>query len=177
MSSFVRQKLSIFLLLGFLFISAGFASGADFEHKLKALYITRLADFIIWPDQIEENTFKICIDPNDKVAKQLKIIDIQSINDRQVEIIAPPADASIAHCDFLYLSQGQTYQSLASKPVFTLSSQPGFAEQGGMIEFYIENDKVRMKANLQAIDHAGIKLSSKLIRLLLIVTPGEAIDE
>lgn len=173
MNKFVKQNVIFILLMVWMTESVSFASDVDFEYKLKALYITRLADFITWPDSSNRNTFKICIDSADKVAVQLREINVESILGRKVELINLSNSLVLDQCDFLYLSSGRVDPSLENFSVFTLSSQPGFAEQGGMIEFYIDQAKVRMKANLKAVNKAGIKLSSKLIRLLNIVVPLE----
>ncbi len=156
--------------------SVSFATDVDFEYKLKALYITRLADFIIWPDTANRKTFKICIDATDKVAAQLKALDIKRILNRKLELVDKPGSLVIKQCDFLYLSAGKVAPLLENTAVFTLSSHPGFAEQGGMIEFYLDQTKVRMKVNLKAVNKAGIKLSSKLERLLKVAVPLEEDD-
>ncbi len=173
MSQYAKPRFLVIPLMVFISNSVSFAADADFEYKLKALYITRLADFISWPNTAKKNTFKICINSTDKVAIQLKKIEPDAILNRQVEIIDPPSGTSITQCDFLYISRGKVDSSLINIPVFTLSSQADFAEQGGMIEFYINQRKVKMKANLSAINKAGIKVSSKLLRLLKIVKPRE----
>ena len=149
----------------------------NLEYKLKALYIVRLAAFITWPENSENQTFKICIDSSDQIASQLRQMSVSKIKGRKLEIIDLPVDASISQCSVLYLLHGQVKPLLVHMPVLTVSSQENFAEQGGMIEFYIDRNKVRMKANLHAVNKAGIKLSSKLIRLLSIVEPLEKRDD
>jgi len=176
MRKYVKPK-PFLLLLVFIYNSVSFAADAGFEYKLKALYITRLADFIIWPEASNKKYFIICIDASDKVAYQLKKIQQDKILKRAVEIIDIPLDSSITQCDFLYISQGQVELSIASNPVFTLSSQTDFSTQGGMIEFYVDHSKVKMRANLQAINKAGLALSSKLLRLLKIVDPKETSND
>jgi len=175
MNKCVNQIWLVILLIAITCNSVSFANEPQsLEYKLKALYIVRLAKFITWPENPQKNSFVVCIEAGDKVAIQLRKTTETEINGRKLEIIDPPSGSSITQCDFLYLSRGKVDSYLAHTPVFTLSSQANFAEQGGMIEFYIDLGKVRMKANLLAINKAGIKLSSKLIRLLKIVkTTGE----
>ncbi len=169
-----RSRSLIFFLLLFNFCSVCFAAENDFEYKLKALYISRLADFISWPADKIKHHFIICIDTDDKVAQQLLSLDIVKILKRPVKIIPPPAASDIKQCDVLYISSEKVDLSITEYPILTLGSHPGFAKQGGIIEFYIAENKVRMKANLSAARKAGIKISSKLIRLLKIVVPEEA---
>ena len=141
------------------------------EYRVKALLIVRLALFISWPEDSQKTTFKICIDSTDPVANEFQFTEVTELKGRTLEVIDPPRDESIRQCDFLYLSAGPVDRAIAKFPVVTISSQAGFAEQGGMIEFYIDDSKVRMKTNLHAVHDAHIKLSSKLIRLLHIVDP------
>lgn len=167
------QKLFAIFILTITVNTLGFADNSqNLEYKLKALYIVRLADFIIWPENPDKQTFKICVDSNDLIADQLHHSTITEIKGRKLEIIDPPAD-SLDQCDVLYLSKGKIDPSLSRIPVVTISSQADFAKHGGMIEFYIEKAKVRMKANLQSAHKAGIRLRSKLIRLLTIVQQVE----
>ncbi|MFW5444356.1 MAG: YfiR family protein [Methylococcaceae bacterium] len=178
MNKYVSQIVLFILLISSIFNSVSFADEAqNLEYKLKALYIIRLSKFIIWPESPNKNSFKICIDSKDQVAIQLKKTTKTDINGRKLEIIDPPVDFSIAQCDFLYFSSGLIDSAIVNIPVVTISSHKNFAEQGGMIEFYIDDSKVRMKANLQVVNRAGIKLSSKLIRLLKIVKQLEVRDE
>jgi len=173
MSQYAMKKLFLILLMVFVSSSVTVASETEMEYKLKALYITRLADFIVWPDITKKKTFKICIDSTDKVAIQLKQIKLDAILNRQVEIINYPSETLTSECNFLYISHDKVDLSLVNTLVFTLSSQTDFAERGGMIEFYIDHGKVRMKANLHAVNQAGLKVSSKLLRLLKIVKQME----
>jgi len=170
MRKYLKQKLFI-LLLVFIPNSVSFAVDADFEYKLKALYITRLADFIIWPKPVKKGPFIICINSTDKVTYHLKNIEHDEILNRPVEIIDIPMGPSITQCDFLYISQGKVDPVLVNTPIFTLGCQTDFSAQGGMIEFYLDQRKVKMRANIQAINQAGLAVSSKLQRLLKVVKP------
>lgn len=174
MKPFFTQLLLAILVILFTCNSVSFADEQSLEHRLKALYIIRLADYISWPNAQKKTTFQICIEPADAIAKELEKITTTVINGRNLKIIPPPTDSTIDQCDFLYLSKGEIKPSLAKTPVVTISSQEGFAINGGMIEFYLENTKVRMKANLQSVNKAGISMSSKLLRLLKIVKIREA---
>ncbi len=44
-----------------------------------------------------------------------------------------------------------------------------FAERGGTINFYTENNKVRFKINRTAAERLGTKISSQLLRLGTII--------
>ena len=54
--------------------------------------------------------------------------------------------------------------------MLTVGEWPQFTENGGMINFVLENNKIRFQINDQAARGAGLKISSKLLNLA--VRPG-----
>lgn len=53
--------------------------------------------------------------------------------------------------------------------VLTIGDSEGFAKKGVMINFYMENKRVRFEINPKAAMHAGLRISSKLLRIARIV--------
>ena len=53
-----------------------------------------------------------------------------------------------------------------------VSDQPGFAEEGGMVELKRRGARMGLVVNLGALEAAGLKASSKLLQLSEVV--GEA---
>jgi hypothetical protein len=50
----------------------------------------------------------------------------------------------------------------------TISEIEGFTQSGGIINFYIEESKIRFEINVGAAEKAGLKISSKLLKLAKI---------
>jgi hypothetical protein len=48
----------------------------------------------------------------------------------------------------------------------------GFAEDGGIIRFVTENNRIRFRINVDAAESAHLVISSKLLRLAEVATPG-----
>ena len=59
----------------------------------------------------------------------------------------------------------QNLQDLRGPPVLTVADTAGFLDHGGIINFVLEGSKVRFEINQEAAERAGIKISSKLLRL------------
>jgi len=176
MNSYMCKKTRIYLLtlLNIVFFTSApsYASDSSMEDKLKALYIVRVAEFIEWPESTKKTSFKICISENNSIFEPLQLLQVDTINKLPLHIIALNKDTPLLDCQILYTEKGQAEISVIH-PILTISSELYFAQQGGMIEFYIVQSKVRMKANLEAFALAHLKPSSKLIRLLTIVTTAE----
>jgi hypothetical protein len=78
-------------------------------------------------------------------------------------------------CQALYItpSASEVWRELrgevASQPVLTICEAPGFCEQGGMLNLYEDDHRIRFEANPGAADQAGLKLRSTLLTLATIV--------
>jgi hypothetical protein len=56
-------------------------------------------------------------------------------------------------------------RSLEGASILTIGDTAGFARQGVIINFYLENRKVRFEINAAAARRAGLTISSKLLKL------------
>jgi hypothetical protein len=87
--------------------------------------------------------------------------------------------ADAKHCQLCFVSTSERSRlasilaALAGQPVLTVSDLDGFAERGGIIRLLTEGDSVRFAINTTAAERAGLVLSSKLLRLAIIVQPRE----
>ena len=62
-----------------------------------------------------------------------------------------------------------SFLSLLPACVFTVSDAPDFAQAGGMVELFREGDRMRIAVNIDAIERARIRLSSRVLALARIV--------
>ncbi|MGQ9569431.1 MAG: YfiR family protein [Thermodesulfovibrionales bacterium] len=63
--------------------------------------------------------------------------------------------------------------TLKGMNVLTMGDTKGFAQEGVIINFYIDKDKVRFEINKDAADKAGLKISSRLLSLARIIYGDE----
>lgn len=70
-------------------------------------------------------------------------------------------------------------EQLGDAPVLLVGETPGFASDGGVINFFIEENRVRFEVNLTAAERARLRLSSKLLSLARLVgeRPAAAVGE
>jgi hypothetical protein len=102
----------------------------------------------------------------------------ETIQGRQIVIQESRHADALANCQIVFVSKSeagrldQVFSKLDSKPVLTVSENPGFAERGGIINFYREGGKVRFEINPGAAEKNGLKLGSQLLRVAKIVHPA-----
>ena len=84
----------------------------------------------------------------------------------------------VSDCQILYIGPSeskyipQILESLHNVSALTVGETDQFAEQGGMIQLVMEDNRIRFKINPSAASQAGIRISSKLLALAEIVTPA-----
>ena len=141
------------------------------EYSLKAAFIYHLSQFIDWPAGDENRAFRICVLGADPFGDSLKALEKRSHKNQAIEIYFPQSMLQARECHIIYLAQelrGSTASILAQLRdygVLTVSSLPGFIDQGGMVGFVLEDGKVRLEINAGATRRAKFKLSAKLLEV------------
>jgi hypothetical protein len=63
----------------------------------------------------------------------------------------------------------QALIDLKGRSVLTVGDVTDFSRQGGVVRFFNENNKIRIRINLEAAKAANLTISSKLLRLADVV--------
>ena len=83
--------------------------------------------------------------------------------------------ADLKGCHLVFISKSEKahltdiFDSLGSASVVTVSETENFARRGGIINFYLDGNKVRFEINADAAQRKGIKISSQLLKLGKVV--------
>jgi hypothetical protein len=145
------------------------------EANLKAAFIYNFINYIDWDAGNNNTDFVIGIVGSSAVTKPL--IDFSKGKTAKnkkiiIKIFNRPED--IENCQILFIPKDIPFPlhsilEKTDKGTLTISEEDGFAEQGTAFNFYIQNDKLKFEANLKAIDGAGLKAGSQLLKLAKIV--------
>lgn len=94
--------------------------------------------------------------------------------ERQLSI-RPISMDEVVNCQVVVLlgDANQHAKELISRvtnlPILTISDQKNFAELGGHVNFYSENNRLRFTINWQSTNDSKLKISSRLLRLANVV--------
>lgn len=140
------------------------------EYAIKAAFLFKFGAYVEWPSDMFENPktpFVIAIIGDDPFDGTLdSIVADHTIEGRPVEVVRNQRIDLIKNEQILFISQsekgkmGLIQSSLQGKKILTVSE---FDDPNIIIQFVIENDKVRFDINLDEANRVGIKLSSKLL--------------
>lgn len=144
---------------------------------IKAVYIYHFASFAQWPAGASaQKEIRLCVLGEGRVSGQLQQLDGKDLEeDRLLRVVPVRKDEVSKACNMVYIGEAANFPGdavwarLRSTPVLLVSDQTGFAQQGGMIEMFLRDDKIKMRINLGAVRSAGLSLSSKLLRLAEII--------
>lgn len=148
------------------------------EYKLKAALLYNLTYFVEWPGSASNRQAPIvlCILGQDPFASSIASTIPQKTNkDRPVLVRHVQSDKEFSGCHILYIgsserkSAAHIFSSLSGSSTLTVGETAQFAAQGGMIQFSVEDQRVRFDINVNATSRAGLKISSKLLALSQIV--------
>lgn len=148
------------------------------EYKLKAAFLLNFLHFIDWPRSAfaaDSSSFVIGVvgeDPFDGVLEQ--IVKGESINGRSIIVRDISSAEEAKHCQLLFVTRAQReryasyLQAVSGTSTLTVGEFEGFNDQGGGINFYLEDEKLRFEINLPIVQKSGLEVSSKLLRLAKI---------
>ncbi|HXT11957.1 MAG TPA: YfiR family protein [Candidatus Angelobacter sp.] len=153
-----------------------FSQNQPSEYQVKAAFLYNFAKFVEWPPAsfpkpnspivigvLGKNVFGNALE---------QVIRNHRVNDHpfQFKTFNSAADAA-GHCQILFISSSQKdnfsriIEELHGASVLTVSENDGFIKAGGMINFVIEDNKIRFQISDAAAKKAGLKISSKLLTL------------
>ena len=149
------------------------------EYEVEAAYLFNFGKFVSWPQQeaTSRGPFTICVLGDDPFGTVLdRTTAGEAIGDKKVidRRISRPQDA--VGCSILYIGDSEAEQlgrvlaAVKDAPALTVSNVPGFLERGGMIQFVLENGRVRFGVNLSPTQQHGLILSSELLKVAVKVT-------
>lgn len=155
--------------------SIGAQSISSNEYAVKAAFLFHFAQFVEWPESafqdanspliyctIGEDPFQGALDASLKG----KTIGARSL---QVRHLKQVQDAQGCHLIFVSGDDKRqipgTLSLLQGNPILTVGESERFVQEGGVISFCMEENKIRFQINLEAAEKANLRISSRLLTL------------
>lgn len=148
------------------------------EYQLKAAFIYNFVQFVDWPASAFPSAQSPVVlatvgaDPFQGALDQAAAGKSAGRRPLLVKHFAQAADVN--RCQLLFIAAGQEDQLAAARtrlgdaPVLTVGESEEFIRAGGMIRFYQEDNRLRFEINPSAAHKAGLRISSRLLKLAKI---------
>ena len=157
-------------------LSQGWAADSPAEeYHVKGAFLLNFAKFVEWPAQAfktPSDPMSICVfganpftPALDAAARQI-VVDGRSL---MLQEIQEPQQARQCQIVFISVAERKRVRALLEAikgySVLTVGESEGFIAGGGVIEFRVEESKVRIDISETAAKHAGLRISAKLLSL------------
>lgn len=172
-----RQLIILLFLLSSSLISH--AAPIAKEYQIKAVFLYNFANFIRWPYSVftdYQAPFNICILGDDPFQEGIDVmVENEEVKGHVVKIQRLNNIVQVDSCQILFISQSEKFYldqilySLQQRPILTVSDMDNFVTQGGMIQFFEHNRRVRFYIAINTLKKAGLKASVNLLRIAKIV--------
>jgi len=145
--------------------------------EVKAALLINFVKFTEWPAQAANTGPRVlCVVGDDRVAAALTYaVRGQSGEGRSLTAARIRPDADARGCHLLFVSDGAlrtsrgVLDSVRTLPILTVSDASRFAQSAGMIELYVENNRMKFAVNVQAVERSNLRISSRLLSWATIV--------
>jgi hypothetical protein len=173
--------------------AADSASGQ--EYQVKAAFLYNFIQFVDWPEEkLADNNEPIIIgiigtDPfddafkpiEDKKVKNKRVVvqRFKSFEDLKNSANKPEA---LTKCHLLFISASEQknlreiIDAVKNHGVLTVGEMNGFLENGGIINWFVEDKKIRFEINNAAAERANLKIRSNLLRLAKRVVEDDSVQ-
>jgi hypothetical protein len=154
-------------------------AAAQYQSQVKAAFLLNFARLSEWPALRPSAPIVQCIVGDTGVAAELsQLIRNVRVDGHAVEVVRPDV-SKLSECHVVFVAASDVRRSsaalgtLRALPVLTVSDDVNFARSGGIIEFAPENGQMRFIVNVDAMNRAGVRLSSRLLGYGRVIRDGD----
>lgn len=188
MGSYGNRQLIAFALLAWMLLlalpsSTMAAEKRPTEYTVKAVLVFKLSQWITWPEEAFEEPDSpfvvgvMLLDDGDQVLSDFvetfpkKLPDERPVEFRKVvDVNELPGCHMLFFPKFLSAAKAkEAVRHVAEKPVLTVGEIDGFANWGGIMNFYNVGKRIKLEINPEAAKRSGLKVNTRLLQLARIV--------
>jgi YfiR/HmsC-like len=154
-------------------------SNPSVEYQVKAAFLFNFAKFVDWPPEAfpsEKAPITFCVFRQDPFGGALdETIRGKTINNHEVLARRINELPELKSCQLVFVSSkegkllSEILNSLKGASALVVGESEGFAERGGGVQFFLEDNKLRFAVNVDAVQRARLTVSAKLLALARIV--------
>ncbi len=139
------------------------------EYELKSATLFKICNYVTWPDgRPDSSTFDIVVVGTPEEIAQFTFPSDKLLNNKAIRLIGLDDYQLIADCQVVFICHSkmdevsQILEFIQDKSILTFSDDEALFEQGVMINFYIDENRVKFELNPEAISRSNIQLHSQL---------------
>ncbi|NKB50005.1 MAG: DUF4154 domain-containing protein [Alphaproteobacteria bacterium] len=164
-------------------LAQGEAAKFDREYLIKAAILFNFAKFASWPETAFSHAsapLRVCVLGDDPFGAALDGLHGKQVRNRSLVTARIGAVEETPQCHVLFVSGSEEanlpdiLDYVGTLPILTVADIGRFANTGGIIALREVDNRSHIDINLGAAEKAGLRLSSKLLRLANTVSSQAA---
>jgi hypothetical protein len=164
----MRGAILSVLIFAILLFAPGSVAAEDLEYQVKAAFLFNFLKFVEFPPAGNDSPWVIGILGHDPFGDVLdNTVRGKLIAGRPIEIRRYARAADVKDCNILFIDRTDS-ESLGTpvRPgLLTVGETPGFLKSGGIVSFYLEDNRVRFEIHPLAAHSSGLRVSAQLLKL------------
>lgn len=139
------------------------------EYELKAAFLYNFALFTEWP--LPSSILKLCVMGKDPFGVTIRSIAEKTVHGAAVKVQRVSSITEARTCQLLFVATSERdylnriSEQLRYDPVLTVTESDGYEHRQAMIVMVNSDHHVEFDINQTAAQQAGLKLSSRLLKL------------
>ena len=145
------------------------------EYQVKAAFLYKFCLYVEWPPSAfagaDSPTVLGIAGPESLVAELENITRGRALNGRSLRIKRIDSNASLAGLHMLFVARSEQarlpqFVAQAQKlPLLLVTESPNGVDDGGGINFTVQDDRVRFDISLDSINRQGLHVSAQLLKV------------
>ena len=156
-------------------LAADATAQAHDPDTVKTAFVYNLTKYVEWRHARDE--LIIGFVGSGPMGQRLQSLSGKLSDSRVLYVELSPSEEAQGNCDIVFLgampakTRHDLLQKLQPKGVLTVSDAESFTAQGGMIGLVTVGDHIQLEVNLDAVQAARLKISSRLLNVAVLVHP------
>jgi hypothetical protein len=143
------------------------------EYEVKMGFIYNFARFVTWPKEVfsdSDDTLNFCFFSDHPAAGVLFKLNGQAVQNRKLTVRKIESDVTKGECHILFFGTdnetfiSRTLATIRGQHILSIGEVDGFAQMGGVINFFNQNNRLRFEVNRDATKRENLKFSAQLLQ-------------
>ncbi len=155
------------------------------ERSVKAAFLYKFASYVQWPDADAKADSPITIGvigATDFARELAEITANRTVGNRPIDVRRLTTGNSLDGLEILFIAKeerdhlSQLLSAARDKPVLTVTESEGGLSSGSIINFTLDQDRVRFEVSLYAAEKSQLRLNARLLAVAQRVQRGPELE-
>lgn len=144
------------------------------SYQLHSVFMYSFTRYVQWPDDKNAGDFRILVVGESPIIEELrKMAETKKVGSRSIKVEEAAKITGNEGSHIIFISAGKSAllpEVLAKvNGVLVVTEKEGLGSKGSAINFFVKEGKLAFELNQNALNKQGLKASTELIRLAVVI--------